>query len=392
MNKRSIRHVEFDGKIVLVRVDFNVPKRGEVISDDSRIRAALPTLSLLSRGGAKVVICSHFGRPAGQVIEELSLQPVRKRLSEILNKPILDAGGPRGKQPSKIISQLGPGEFALLENLRFESGEEENDEHFSKYLASLADLYVNDAFGAAHRAHASTTGVAKYIPAYAGLLMEREIAMLSRSLEGSTGATVAIIGGAKVSDKIQVLRHLSKKVDTILIGGGMVSAFYMAQKKSGGATIVTDTDLTAAEHLLKAGGAEVVLPSDVLAAAEFSKYSPATLWESNDVPDDGLILDIGPRTSKNYAQIISLAKRIIWNGPMGVFEWPTFSNGTVAIANAVASNKNATSVIGGGSTAEVVSSLDLVDKITHVSTGGGASLEFLEGKTLPGVAALDDAT
>ena len=392
MNKRSIRHVEFDGKIVLVRVDFNVPKRGEVISDDSRIRAALPTLSLLSRGGAKVVICSHFGRPAGQVIEELSLQPVRKRLSEILNKPILDAGGPRGKQPSKIISQLGPGEFALLENLRFESGEEENDEHFSKYLASLADLYVNDAFGAAHRAHASTAGVAKYIPAYAGLLMEREIAMLSRSLEGSTGATVAIIGGAKVSDKIQVLRHLSKKVDTILIGGGMVSAFHMAQKKSGGATIVTDTDLTAAEHLLNAGGAEVVLPSDVLTAAEFSKYSPATLWESNDVPDDGLILDIGPRTSKNYAQIISLAKRIIWNGPMGVFEWPTFSNGTVAIANAVASNKNATSVIGGGSTAEVVSSLDLVDKITHVSTGGGASLEFLEGKTLPGVAALDDAT
>ena len=392
MNKRSIRHVEFDGKTVLVRVDFNVPKRGEVISDDSRIRAALPTLSLLSRGGAKVVICSHFGRPAGQVIEEMSLQPVRKRLSEILNKPILDAGGPTGKQPSKIVSQLGPGEFALLENLRFESGEEENDEHFSKYLASLADLYVNDAFGAAHRAHASTTGVAKYIPAYAGLLMEREIAMLSRSLEGSTGATVAIIGGAKVSDKIQVLRHLSKKVDTILIGGGMVSAFYMAQKKSGGATIVTDTDLTAAEHLLNAGGAEVVLPSDVLAAAEFSKYSPATLWESNDVPDDGLILDIGPRTSKNYAQIISLAKRIIWNGPMGVFEWPTFSNGTVAIANAVASNKNATSVIGGGSTAEVVSSLDLVGKITHVSTGGGASLEFLEGKTLPGVAALDDAT
>tara|TARA_B100000809_G_scaffold43750_1_gene38098 strand:- start:1286 stop:2464 length:1179 start_codon:yes stop_codon:yes gene_type:complete len=392
MNKRSIRHVDFYGKTVLVRVDFNVPKRGEVISDDSRIRAALPTLNLLSRGGAKVVICSHFGRPAGQVIEEMSLQPVRKRLSEILNIPIIDAGGPRGEQPSKIVSQLGPGEFALLENLRFESGEEENDEHFSKYLASLADLYVNDAFGAAHRAHASTTGVAKYIPAYAGLLMEREIAMLSRSLEGSTGETVAIIGGAKVSDKIQVLRHLSKKVDTILIGGGMVSTFYMAQKKSSGATIVTDTDLTAAEHLLNAGGAEVVLPSDVLTAAEFSKSSPATLWESNDVPDDGLILDIGPESSKNYAQIISLAKRIIWNGPMGVFEWPTFSNGTVAVANAVASNKNATSVIGGGSTAEVINSLDLVDKITHISTGGGASLEFLEGKTLPGVAALDDAT
>ena len=392
MNKRSIRHADFDGKTVLVRVDFNVPKRGQVISDDSRIRAALPTLSLLSRGGAKVVICSHFGRPAGQVIEEMSLQPVRKRLSEILNRPILDAGGPNGEHPPKIVSQLGPGEFALLENLRFESGEEENNEHFSKYLASLADLYVNDAFGAAHRAHASTTGVAKYIPAYAGLLMEREIAMLGRSLEGSTGATVAIIGGSKVSDKIQVLRHLSKKVDTILIGGGMVAAFYMAQKNSGGATVVTDADLSAAEHLLNAGGAKVVLPSDVLTAVEFSKSSLAAVWESNDVPDDSLILDIGPRSSKNYAQIISHAKRIIWNGPMGVFEWPTFSKGTVAIANAVASNKNATSVIGGGSTAEVVSSLDLVDKITHVSTGGGASLEFLEGKTLPGVAALDDAT
>jgi len=392
MNKRSIRHADFDGKTVLVRVDFNVPKRGQVISDDSRIRAALPTLSLLSRGGAKVVICSHFGRPAGQVIEEMSLQPVRKRLSEMLNKPILDAGGPNGEHPPKIVSQLGPGEFALLENLRFESGEEENNEHFSKYLASLADLYVNDAFGAAHRAHASTTGVAKYIPAYAGLLMEREIAMLGRSLEGSTGTTVAIIGGSKVSDKIQVLRHLSKKVDTILIGGGMVAAFYMAQKNSCGATVVTDADLSAAEHLLNAGGAEVVLPSDVLTAVEFSKSSPAAVWESNDVPDDSLILDIGPRSSKNYAQIISLAERIIWNGPMGVFEWPTFSNGTVAVANAVASNMNATSVIGGGSTAEVVSSLDLVDKITHVSTGGGASLEFLEGKTLPGVAALDDAT
>ena len=392
MNKRSIRHADFDGKTVLVRVDFNVPKRGQVISDDSRIRAALPTLSLLSRGGAKVVICSHFGRPAGQVIEEMSLQPVRKRLSEILNRPILDAGGPNGEDPPKIVSQLGPGEFALLENLRFESGEEENNEHFSKYLASLADIYVNDAFGAAHRAHASTTGVAKYIPAYAGLLMEREIAMLGRSLEGSTGATVAIIGGSKVSDKIQVLRHLSKKVDTILIGGGMVAAFYMAQKNSGGATVVTDADLSAAEHLLNAGGAKVVLPSDVLTAVEFSKSSPAAVWESNDVPDDSLILDIGPRSSKNYAQIISLAEKIIWNGPMGVFEWPTFSNGTVAVANAVASNKNATSVIGGGSTAEVVSSLDLVDKITHVSTGGGASLEFLEGKTLPGVAALDDTT
>ena len=392
MNKRSITNADFAGKTVLVRVDFNVPKRGEVISDDSRIRAALPTLCLLSNGGAKVVICSHFGRPAGQVVEQMRMQPIRKRLSEILNRPILDAGGPNGTQPAKIVSQLGAGDFALLENLRFEPGEEENDKNFSKHLASLADLFVNDAFGAAHRAHASTTGVAKHIPAYAGLLMEREITVLGRSLESSTDATVAIIGGAKVADKIQVLHHLSKKVDTILIGGGMVAAFYVAQNNQGGATVVTETDLLAAEDVLNANGAKVILPSDVLTASEFSKSSPASIWESNNVPDDELILDIGPRSSKKYAQVISLAKRIIWNGPMGVFEWPAFANGSIAVANAVAANNMATSVVGGGSTAEIIGSLNLGDKITHVSTGGGASLEFLEGKTLPGVAALIDAT
>ena len=391
MTKRSIRNVDFAGKTVLVRVDFNVPTRAGVISDDSRIRAAIPTLRLPSNGGAKVGICSHFGRPDGQVVEEMRLQPIRKRLSEILKRPVLNAGGPNGTQPAKIISQLGTGDYALLENLRFEPGEEQNDKGFSRYLASLADRFVNDAFGAAHRAHASTTGVAEHIPAYAGLLMEREITMLGRSLEGSTHATVAIIGGAKVADKIQVLRHLSKKVDTILIGGGMVAAFYLAQNNPGGATVIAEADRLAAVEVLNGGGAKVVLPSDVMTASEFSKSSTPSLRESNNVPDDELILDIGPRSCKEYAQVISGAERIIWNGPMGVFEWPAFANGSIAVANAVAANSKSISVVGGGSTAEVIGSLDLEDEITHVSTGGGASLEFLEGKTLPGVAALDDA-
>ena len=391
MNKRSIQGIGVNGKTVLVRVDFNVPTRNGVISDDSRIRAALPTLNLLREGGAKVVICSHFGRPKGQVVEDMRLGMVRERLSELLGAPVADAGGPSGAQPANVVSGLSSGEFALLENLRFEAGEEANTDDFAKFLASLADLYVNDAFGAAHRAHASTAGVAAHLAAYAGLLMERELEMLGRSLERSTGATIAIVGGAKVADKIQVLRHLSAKVDTILVGGGMVAAFYVAQGRSGGAVDVSDEDKAAAKGLLESGGANVVLPADVITAPEFNENSPATVCESGEVPLDGLILDIGPRSATEYARIIGIADTIIWNGPMGVFEWPEFAKGSVAVANAVADNKKATSVIGGGSTAEVVGSLGLVDKITHVSTGGGASLEFLEGKILPGVAALDDA-
>jgi phosphoglycerate kinase len=391
MNKRSIKSVDVTGKTVLVRVDFNVPTRNGKISDDSRIRAALPTLNLLRDGGAKIVVGSHFGRPKGQVVEEMRLAPVRERLSELLITTVHDAGGPNGDDPQKAISNLDVGDVALLENLRFELGEEANDPKFSEHLASLADIYVNDAFGAAHRAHASTAGVAKHLPAYTGLLMERELEMLGNALDGSTGATVAVVGGAKVADKIQVLQHLAKKVDTILVGGGMVAAFYVAQGKSGGAAAVSDEDANAARNLLESGGANVVLPADVVTAKEFDENSPPTISDSTDVPTDGLILDIGPRSSTEYARIISLVDTIIWNGPMGVFEWPNFAKGTTAVAEAVASNKKATSVIGGGSTAEVVGSLGLVDQITHVSTGGGASLEFLEGKVLPGVAVLDDA-
>jgi len=391
MNKRSIQGVDVKGKTVLVRVDFNVPTRNGVISDDSRIRAALPTLNLLRDGGAKVVVCSHFGRPKGQVVEDMRLGIVRERLSELLGTPVADAEGPNTDRAASVLSGLGTGSFALLENLRFDAGEEANDEDFSKHLASLADLYVNDAFGAAHRAHASTAGVAAHLPAYAGLLMERELEMLGQSLEGSTGATIAIVGGAKVADKIQVLRHLSAKVDTILVGGGMVAAFYVAQGRSGGAVEVSDEDKAAAKGLLESGGANVVLPADVITAPEFNENSPATVCGSGEVPLDSLILDIGPRSATEYARIIGIADTIIWNGPMGVFEWSEFAKGSVAVANAVADNKKTISVIGGGSTAEIVGSLGLVDKITHVSTGGGASLEFLEGKILPGVAVLDDA-
>jgi phosphoglycerate kinase len=391
MNKRSIKDAEFDGMTALVRVDFNVPMRDGVICDDSRIKAALPTLSLLKDGGAKIVICSHFGRPKGQIVDDMRLTTVRKCLSELLGVEVIDAGGPSGEETQRICSQLQPGEFALLENLRFDPGEEANDPEFSKYLASLADIYVNDAFGAAHRAHASTAGVAAHLPAYAGLLMKRELEMLGSSLENSKGATVAIVGGAKVADKIQVLRHLSNKVDTILVGGGMVAAFYVAKGDSGGAATVSPEDAAAAESLLGATGANVVLPADVVTAPEFNENSLATIHESSDVPANELILDIGPRSSAEYARIISLVDTIIWNGPMGVFEWPAFAKGSVAIAKVVAENTKAVSVIGGGSTAEIIGSLDLVDQITHVSTGGGASLEFLEGKTLPGVAALDDS-
>jgi phosphoglycerate kinase len=390
MNKRSIRDVDVDGKSVLVRVDFNVPTRNGVISDDSRIKAVLPTLNLLKDSGAKTVICSHFGRPKGQVVETLRLSPVQARLSELLGVEVRDAAGPNGNEPAQVISQLSSGEFALLENLRFEPGEEANNAEFSKHLASLADIYVNDAFGAAHRAHASTAGIADHLPAYTGLLMERELEMLGNSLDSSTGPTVAIVGGAKVSDKIRVLRHLAEKVDTILIGGGMVAAFFKAQGHSGGAASVSEDDVAAARKLLDSGGANVVLPADVVTAPEFQQDPPASVHDAPDVPDAELILDIGPRASKEYARIISLVSTIIWNGPMGVFECAEFANGSVSIANAVAANKKATSVIGGGSTAEIVGSLGLVEQISHVSTGGGASLEFLEGKVLPGVAALDD--
>lgn len=389
MTIRSVKDANVAGKTVFVRVDFNVPMRDGKISDDSRIRAALPTLNFLRENGAKLVVASHLGRPNGSVVEDMRLTPVRQRLSELMGVPVVDTAGPSGNVPNEVISGLDDSGVALLENLRFDPGEESNDPEFSRQLASLADLYVNDAFGAAHRAHASTAGIAEFLPSYSGLLMQKELKMLGDSLENSSGATVAVVGGAKVADKIQVLRHLTTRVDTILVGGGMVAAFLAAQGRSGGAADVSSEDSQAAMSLFESPGAQVILPADVVTAPEFDEYSEATTRDSESVPEDGLILDIGPLAAKEYARILGIADTIIWNGPMGVFEWESFANGSEAVAKAVAANKKATSVIGGGSTAEVVGSLGLVDQITHVSTGGGASLEFLEGKTLPGVDALD---
>lgn len=393
MNKKTIRDIDVAGKTCLVRVDFNVPidPNTGLIADDSRIRAALPTVHHLQSKGARIVLCSHNGRPKGKVVEELRMTAIRQRASDWFNTDILDAGLPGDNtDPADVIAKLAPGEIAMLENLRFNAGEEANDPAFAKALASLADIYVNDAFGAAHRAHASTAGVADYLPAVAGYLMERELRMLTRALESDEKPAVAIIGGAKVADKIQVLANLSKRVDTVIIGGGMVAAFLKAQGYEPGAAEITDEEVHAAGQLLFSSPAKIMTPSDIVVVREFAEDATPYVVEVTDVPRDSLILDIGPGTRVDYADEIIEAKRIIWNGPMGVVEWESFAEGTRAVARAVAVAPDAFTLVGGGSTVAVIEKLNLRSELTHVSTGGGASLEFLEGKVLPGIAALDD--
>lgn len=388
----TVRDIDARGKRVLVRVDFNVPMKPGVleISDDSRVRAAVPTIELLRGQGARVVLCSHFGRPHGKVAEELRMAPVRACLSGLIGTDVLDAGGPSGPGPASAVASLAPGGVALLENLRFDPREEANDAGFSRELASLADVYVNDAFGAAHRAHASTVGVAAHLPAVAGLLMARELEMLGAVLESLAHPAVAIIGGAKVSDKISVLSNLLDRVDRVLVGGGMAGAFLAAQGRGGRAAGVKDADVAVARELLDGAGGRLDVPGDVVVADRFAADARAETVLAGDVAAGAFVLDIGPETCRAYAAEIARARTIIWNGTLGVFEWPAFAAGTVAVAEAVAGNEEATSVVGGGSTAEAVRALGLRERITHVSTGGGASLEFLEGKTLPGVAALDE--
>ncbi len=388
----TVRDIDARGKRVLVRVDFNVPMKPGVleISDDSRVRAALPTIELLRGQGARVVLCSHFGRPRGKVAEELRMEPVRGCLSGLTGTDVVDAGGPSGPGPASAAASLAPGGVALLENLRFDPREEANDAGFSRELASLADVYVNDAFGAAHRAHASTVGVAAHLPAVAGLLMARELEMLGAALESLAHPAVAIIGGAKVSDKISVLSNLLDRVDRVLVGGGMAGAFLAAQERGGRAAGVEDTDVAVARELLDSAGGRLAVPCDVVTADRFAADARAETLPAGEVAAGAFVLDIGPETRRAYAAEIARAHTIIWNGTLGVFEWPAFAAGTVAVAEAVAGNEAATSVVGGGSTAEAVRALGLRERITHVSTGGGASLEFLEGKTLPGVAALDE--
>ena len=393
MTKKTVRDIDIKGKTCLVRVDFNVPTEpgtGRIV-DDSRIRAALPTVHHMQEQGAKVVLCSHFGRPKGEIVEDLRMTGIRERASDWFGAEVIEAGLPGDSpDPGEVVSSLRPGDIAMLENLRFHPGEEANDPTFSRALASLADVYINDAFGAAHRAHASTVGVAEHLPAAAGYLMERELKMLTRALESDEKPAVAIIGGAKVSDKITVLENLSKRVDAILVGGGMVSAFLKAQGYGPGAAEISNDDVHTAGELMFSSDAKIMTPADVIVAKEFAEDSEPSVVEVTDVPDDSLVLDIGPVSRSSYAQEIISAKKVVWNGPMGVVEWKSFAEGTHAVARAVAAVPDAFTLVGGGSTVSVIEELGLRSEITHVSTGGGASLEFLEGKILPGVAALDD--
>ncbi len=390
MDKKTIRYINVANKRVLVRVDFNVPQdKAGNITDDTRIRAALPTIQYLRDQGARVILCSHLGRPKGKVAEEFRLTPVAGRLSELLGAPVARTRDCIGPEVANAVAALKPGDVLLLENLRFYAQEEGNDPTFAQQLASVADIYVNDAFGTAHRAHASTEGVAHYLPAVAGFLMERELNFLGKATAEPTRPYMAILGGAKVSDKIAVIENLLPKVDQLIVGGGMANTFFKAQGHEIGASLVEEDKVELARDLLKRGGKKLLLPVDVVVADAFAADARHQTVAVDKVPAGWRILDIGPRTVNKFAAALKKARTVVWNGPMGVFEFPAFAAGTVAIAKALAKS-GATSIIGGGDSAAAVEQAGVADKITHISTGGGASLEFLEGKVLPGVAALQD--
>lgn len=392
MNKQTIRDVEVTGRRVLVRVDFNVPLDDGRITDDRRIREALPTITELRRRGARVILASHFGRPEGKVVEDLRLDPVAQRLSELLGVPVAKLADCVGPDVQRAVAQMHNGDVVLLENLRFHPEEEANDPAFARALASLADLYVNDAFGTAHRAHASTVGVTRFLPAVAGLLMEKELIYLSRALEDPRRPFVAILGGKKVSDKIGVIRNLLTKADALLIGGAMSYTFLRATGLSVGKSLTEDDKLDLARSLLEDAAKRRVtfrLPDDVVVADRFAEDATARVVSAKAIPAGWMGMDIGPQTSAAYAAVIAGAGTVMWNGPMGVFEFRPFSAGTRAVAEAMAKSK-AVTIVGGGDSAAAVQQMGLADRMTHISTGGGASLEFLEGKELPGVAALLD--
>jgi len=393
MNKQTIRDVDVSGKRVLVRVDFNVPlDRDGRVADATRIREALPTINYLRERGARVILMSHLGRPDGQVKENLRLAPVAAELERLLGAPVRYVRESVGPEAAAAVAALGPGDVLLLENLRFHPEEEQNDPAFARQLAELGDLYVNDAFGTAHRAHASTEGIAHYLPAVAGLLMERELEAFARILDNPERPLVAIIGGAKVSSKIGVLEHLLGKVDRLLIGGGMACTFLKAQGKEVGRSLLEPDKIPVALDLLKRAkqaGVQVLLPVDAVVVDRLEAEAPCRVVSVDAVPPDQLIADIGPRTVQEFADALADARTILWNGPMGVFEIPTFAGGTRGVAQAVA-RSSGIKVIGGGDTVAAVDQTGTAKQMTHVSTGGGASLELLEGRTLPGVAALRD--
>ena len=391
MTKRTVRDVSVKGKRVLVRVDFNVPLENGQIADDTRITAALPTIQYLLEHGAAVILMSHLGRPKGQVSEELSLDPVGRRLSNLLDRDVITVDDCVGPEVESAVTKLEPGQVLLLENLRFHPEEEGNDQDFAQHLAALADVYINDAFGTAHRAHASTAGVPTYLPAVAGFLMERELQMLGEALASPSRPFVAILGGAKVAGKIGVIRSLMSRVDLLLVGGGMANTFLKAQGLEVGDSLVDSDSLPMAREILDQAGDKLMLPVDVVIADAFAADAETRTVTVEAVPAGWRILDIGPRTVGLFEDRISSARTVVWNGPMGVFEFPKFAAGTIALAATLAKTQ-ATTIVGGGDSAAAVREAGLADKMTFVSTGGGASLEFLEGKMLPGVAALDDRT
>ncbi|MEC0228450.1 phosphoglycerate kinase [Paenibacillus alba] len=392
MNKKSVRDVEVAGKRVFVRVDFNVPVENGQITDDTRIRETLPTIKFLVEKGAKVILAAHFGRPNGQVVEELRLTPVAAKLAELLGQNVIKADQSVGEIVKAQVDALENGDVLLLENVRFNEGEEKNDPELAKAFADLADLFVNDAFGAAHRAHASTAGIAAYIPAVSGLLMEKELDVLGKALNNPERPFTAIVGGSKVKDKIAVIENLLNIADNVLIGGGLSYTFLKAQGYEIGKSLVDNEKLDLALSFIekaKAKGVNFLIPVDIVVTDKFSADANTQIVGVDGIPADWEGIDIGPKTRELYADVIAKSKLVVWNGPMGVFEIEPFSHGTRAVAEACAATSGYT-VIGGGDSAAATEKFHLADKMNHMSTGGGASLEFMEGKALPGVVALND--
>jgi len=392
MNKKSIRDVDLAGKRVFCRVDFNVPMQDGVITDDTRIRAALPTIRYLTEAKAKVILASHFGRPKGTVVEEMRLTPIAKHLSELLGKPVKKLDESAGAAVEAAVADMQDGDVILLENVRFQAGEEKNDPELAKQFAQLADLFVNDAFGAAHRAHASTAGIAQYIPAVAGLLMEKEIRFLGGALSQPERPFTAIVGGAKVKDKIAVIENLLTKVNALIIGGGMANTFLKAKGYSVGSSLCEEDKLDLARLLMKQAeerGVQLLMPVDVVVADRFAADAEKKTVSVDAIPDGWMALDIGPKSVEAFRDVIVGSKTVVWNGPMGVFEMDAFAQGTIGVAKAMA-DCGGTTIIGGGDSVAAVEKAGVAEQMTHISTGGGASLEFMEGKELPGVAVLQD--
>lgn len=387
-----MKDIDVTGKRVFVRVDFNVPMAEGAITDETRIRAAIPTIEYLVEQGAKVILASHLGRPKGEVKEDMRLTAVGVRLAELMGKPVTKLDESIGQEVEKAVANMQNGDIILLENVRFHAGEEKNDPALAQQFAKLADIFVNDAFGAAHRAHASTEGIAKYVPAVSGYLMQKELDVLGKALSNPERPFTAIIGGAKVKDKIGVIESLLEKVDHLIIGGGLSFTFIKAQGYDIGKSLLEEDKIDLAKSFIekaKAKGVQLHMPIDAVVANEFSKDAETQIVDVDAIPADWMGLDIGPKTAAKYAEVIKNSKLIIWNGPMGVFEMDKFANGTKTVADAMATTTGYT-VIGGGDSAAAVEKFEVADKMDHISTGGGASLELMEGKELPGIVALND--